>query len=301
MYLVNRSLAIVLLFLFVGKVAVVEAYTELEDGLLENAASEIPYVGPVIGPIVGLLFTPPDEVEALRQEMKAYVDTTQLKQAQGVIHERILGYQHDLENIEYLVQKGLIHGPSNALSSLNNLDGIMVVDEPKFAKDLTASDDDAYLMTYGAFTLLHTKIKTMGLKLQFGDVSWENCRFDGRIKEACAHLSQIEIATHSYWVTLEDAVEASVNRRYASVGETQLEHCGFFIPPSRMGSGGCSSMIPDRFYDARIGQWIYAGERKASFGGGFNWQERRQYVINVENEIQAYWQHTFLDKLIISP
>ena len=57
MYLVNRSLAIVLLFLFVGKVAVVEAYTELEDGLLENAASEIPYVGPVIGPIVGLLFS----------------------------------------------------------------------------------------------------------------------------------------------------------------------------------------------------------------------------------------------------
>jgi len=72
--------------------------------LAETAAGEVPFIGPLLSPIVGLSFTEKDQIkprlDALRKELEAYTDTSVLAEDKRLKEDILNGYRDDLREVE---------------------------------------------------------------------------------------------------------------------------------------------------------------------------------------------------------
>jgi len=72
--------------------------------LAETAAGEVPFIGPLLSPIVGLSFTEKDQIkprlDALRNELEAYTDMSVLEEDKRLKEDILKGYTDDLRAVE---------------------------------------------------------------------------------------------------------------------------------------------------------------------------------------------------------
>lgn len=288
--------------------AQVEVSSETSE-LLQLGAGNLPYIGDYAAPIVGLIFTPPDEMDLLRQEMREYVDLAVLRQAHGLIYQEIGEWRNNLADADRNRREGLFN---EAAGSLKYLDDEIVGAMATFTGHMDAAADDAYLAVYGSLAVFHLNVLNARAEMLYLD-EWPKNGCNERIgvgstqwidawgpSEACAYFARMGRVYDTYASAIYDEIARSVDRRGAAVGEVEFD----LYEGPQLESGGVAAgqeltvdYTHPYFVDDRLGSEFPAGIRRVGAIGNAYYLDRMRYVSRVQDELRAYWETNLIQAL----
>lgn len=270
-------------------------FSATEVALLEATASKTPYVGEFLAPVVGIMFAPENEIDALREELKGYVDLALLRQSHKLIQLEVGRWKRILVEAENDIRSKRF---SDAQAKLVIVDTEIIGANDTYLVHLKEADDDSYLMIYTGLALFHMEVLNARAKLEYSEwPSKQKCEWNWTKyseDEPCSMFLRINGTQTNYYREIEAEVARSLRRRVNAVTDWGSDHLGLI--PSEFGGSVDLGMGPPYFVDRRIGLRIELLSRELPKGETLA-ERRLRYTYKVERELEAHWESTALTPL----